>query len=438
MEVSSESLSQDEQPENARLFGDIFVAPNQLARYCSSQTLSDCWRNIRSHWRIVAFGQALSFLLACSGAAQATLSFQCHLSAPTFTVGLFYVCLAGFLIPVYRQNKHVMQESPHGDGMLRQEEGDRQDGSSRANAEEFYRFLSVLPLRGPAWAYLVMAVLDVYANYFTVLAFKWTTITSVTLFDALAIPSAMILSRAFLARSYTTVHLLGVGSCMMGIIFNVLQDLDDDLENGHTGSDDILAKEFPHKLRGDLLAILGGLLFGANNVLGEVAVRNLGGPYEYVGMLGFFATIICSIQTLLLERQEVAEFWQRPSQTEGNDCSRFMSMWLLFGFVACNVLGYVGASHFLQISEAAFFNLSLLTGDLWSVMFSVFAEHIVPHPFFFVALVFTVSGVIVYEMAPSPVAEDRDEMKQQTAWRENHVERLEMELRLYETEGTLT
>ena len=57
--------------------------------------------------------------------------------------------------------------------------------------------------------------------------------------------------------------------------------------------------------------------------------------------------------------------------------------------------------------EAAFFNLSLLTGDLWSVLFSIVAERIVPQPLFFVALVFVLSGVVLYEMAPSPVMEDR-------------------------------
>mmetsp|Transcript_39915 Transcript_39915/g.68089 ORF Transcript_39915/g.68089 Transcript_39915/m.68089 type:complete len:101 (-) Transcript_39915:1186-1488(-) len=64
---------------------------------------------------------------------------------------------------------------------------------------------------------------------------------------------------------------------------------------------------------------------------------------------------------------------------------------------------YLGISGFLQISDAAFLNLSLLTGDAWSVAFSVFGEGIVPPPSFYVALIITVSGVFIYEMAPSPV-----------------------------------
>lgn len=71
-----------------------------------------------------------------------------------------------------------------------------------------YRFLGIIPLQAHPAQYIPMAILDVYANYFTILAFKYTTITSVTLFDALAIPSAMILSYCFLHRHYSPVHLV--------------------------------------------------------------------------------------------------------------------------------------------------------------------------------------------------------------------------------------
>ena len=49
--------------------------------------------------------------------------------------------------------------------------------------------------------------------------------------------------------------------------------------------------------------------------------------------------------------------------------------------------------------------LSLLTGDAWAVAFSVFAEGIKPPPTFYVALAITLSGVIIYETAPSPVVD---------------------------------
>ena len=52
-----------------------------------------------------------------------------------------------------------------------------------------------------------------------------------------------------------------------------------------------------------------------------------------------------------------------------------------------------------------FLNLSLLTGDFWSVGFSVVAEHIRPLPLFYPSLAFIIGGTILYEMTPSPVVD---------------------------------
>ena len=52
---------------------------------------------------------------------------------------------------------------------------------------------------------------------------------------------------------------------------------------------------------------------------------------------------------------------------------------------------------------------SLLTGDAWAVAFSVFAEGIKPPPTFYVALAITLSGVIIYETAPSPAVDTQQE-----------------------------
>jgi solute carrier family 35 protein F1/2 len=370
--------------------------------------------NLHSHWKIIAFGQVLSFLLACTGAAQATLALDCKLSAPTFSVGLYYFGLSFFLIPLLwqsqckqQQNLDISHHSIEEDNSCFGEDG--LSGTSFRTPPSLHNFLWIIPLKAPAWAYLLMAIMDVYANYFTVLAFRYTTITSVTLFDALAIPSAMILSRAFLSRKYTSVHLAGVSCCMLGIILNIMQDYSDDQVSSEHD-------QFPNKFKGDILALTGGLLYGVNNVLGEVAVRQFGGVHEYLGMLGFFATIVCVIQTTLLEREQVYKFLGQDDHSE--TCSHAFARWLLFAFVISGILSYYGASCFLQVSEATLFNLSLLTGDLWSVGFSVMAERIVPNRLFFIALAFIVLGVSVYETAPSPVQEDREDLSQEEAWRE--------------------
>jgi len=104
-----------------------------------------------------------------------------------------------------------------------------------------------------------------------------------------------------------------------------------------------------------------------------------------------------------VEREAIAQFFVLGGDDNDDACSARTAWGLLSAFVGVNVVSYSGAAMFLLLSEACFFNLSLLTGDLWTVIFSVTAQHIVPGPFFFLALLLIVGGVVIYEMAPSPV-----------------------------------
>ncbi|MGK3738679.1 MAG: hypothetical protein ACI8RD_010237 [Bacillariaceae sp.] len=150
------------------------------------------------------------------------------------------------------------------------------------------------------------------------------------------------------------------------------------------------------------------------SVLTEVTVTS-GDTTEYLGMIGLFGFCISFVQSLVLEQDDIRKFFGNKESDNGEDdidsdssvtmCSLPIGFLLLFSFVGVTMLSYIGASRFLIISEAAFFNLSLLTGDLWSVVFSVVAEWIVPQPLFFAALASVLSGVVLYEMAPSPAPE---------------------------------
>eukprot|EP00977_Amphora_coffeiformis_P001549 scaffold296_cov102-Amphora_coffeaeformis.AAC.37 len=194
---------------------------------------------LTSHWKTLFLGQVLSLLLASAGAAQATLHLDCGLSSPTFTMSLIYLVLGVF---------HIIQLII----WTRQGQDTRQHP---------FNFLRLIQLQRPAWQYLVMAFLDVEANAITMLSFRYTTLTSVTLFDALAIPSAMIISRFFLGRRYTWVHLLGVIVCMTGVVANVMQDYEES-DDDDSSADVQNIDSYPHRLFGDFLAITGGILYG--------------------------------------------------------------------------------------------------------------------------------------------------------------------------------
>jgi len=194
---------------------------------------------------------------------------------------------------------------------------------------------------------------------------------------------------------------------MIGVVLNVFQDYESDTETDKNDNDN----SYPHKVWGDLCAITGGFLYGLNDVLTELTVNKAGDTTEYLGMLGVCGFGISIIQSLLFEREDILELFQTTSSSLSSDvddlmtttqCSLQSRVLLLSAFCLVTMGSYVGASFFLILSDAAFFNLSLLTGDLWSLLFSVVAERIAPQPLFYVALVAVLSGVVLYEMGPSP------------------------------------
>eukprot|EP00980_Cylindrotheca_fusiformis_P005484 scaffold1169_cov120-Cylindrotheca_fusiformis.AAC.34 len=384
--------------------------------------------HLKNHWKILALGQLVSLTLASAGAAQATLKLDCHLNAPAFTVAIYYFFLSwhcfllisrhrcdnygrsdngGATNSSARKNRgHFAVETEEAPDETMAENG---QGTTTTNGEEedidtpspaYSFFFDLFPMHKPKWQYFIIALIDVEANVVTALSFRYTTLTSVTLFDNLAIPTAMAISGIFFARRFTWIHLGGVAICMVGVCLNIIQDYDDDKDVEEQ-------EEYPHKLRGDLLAITGGMLYGINNVMVEVTIRDSGDTTEYLGSIGFFAVLIASLQAVVTEWEDIMDFFGRGADDKACNSERW---WLLSAYVGCTVFSYMGSSRFFQISEATFFGLSLLTGDLWSVIFSVFAEGIIPHALFFVALVFVLSGMVIYEMAPSPVLEDRGQL----------------------------
>mmetsp|Transcript_10149 Transcript_10149/g.22733 ORF Transcript_10149/g.22733 Transcript_10149/m.22733 type:complete len:440 (+) Transcript_10149:130-1449(+) len=393
--------------------------PNELRRATTgipSTTLTSSmllFHYLRSNWISLLLGQFLSILLATSGATQSTLHLNCSLSAPTASIGLVYMLLSLHLVSLckYRnkmplaENEGIESNEFSADPMI-----DHRSGNTflRMSPQPTYKFFGV-PLHAPPYIYLIMAFLDVEANYLTVLAYRYTTLTSISLFDALAIPSTMVLSRCLLNRTYTKIHLLGIAMCMVGVVVNVLQDYESDEERKRDSGDDN-TNLYPYRIRGDILAIAGGILYGINDTLCEASVRAMGFASEFLGMVGLFAFVISIVQAAVVERDDIAKFFHSGSEgeKEASACSLVAGWGLLLAFVLLNLISYSLAAQFLLLSEAAFFNLSLLTGDLWTVVFSVTAQHIIPGPLFFAALTLIVGGVCVYEMAPSPVAGTSD------------------------------
>ena len=227
-----------------------------------------------------------------------------------------------------------------------------------------YTFFGLFPIHTSLRNYAIIAIFDVYANYTTILAFKYTTITSVSIFDALAIPSTIVVSKCFFGRQYSKIHFLGVLVCFVGIGINIFSDYKEDqkLENASNGNgegeevtaqEQVMEEAYPHRVAGDILAILGGVLFGISNTLQEVTVKD-GTLLEYMGCFAFFASFITFFQAMILEQDDIMAFFTQES-TETCSAREGKFLFVLFSF--SGVLMYFGIAAFLQISDACFFNL---------------------------------------------------------------------------------
>lgn len=384
---------------------------------------------VAGKWKVIIFGQFLAFCLSTKGMVQSKLHLDCNLSAPMFSVLSFMLPLCIICLGIMtRKQCRSSSTSNNVEGT------DDTAGSNtiiNATSEKYFSFFGLKCMNRPR-TYAIIAIVDVYAAFLTLTAFKYTTITSVALFDALAIHSAMFVSRFFFNRRYVKGHLLGVLICTIGIMLNVAVDYEEDKESkgffvGQDNADQqTIADKYPHKIAGDILAISGGILYGIANTLQEVAVKETT-VIEYLGCSCFFASIITFSQAMLTEREEIMAFF---GQSSTDTCAAGEGENLLFLYAIAGILKYVGVGMFLQISDATFFNLSLMTGDAWAVAFSVFAEGIKPPPTFYIALVLTMSGVIIYETAPSPVVNTDKEIEEDTqAIDRNLTEGVELHVR---------
>ncbi|MCP9264130.1 Solute carrier family 35 member F2 [Dirofilaria immitis] len=205
-------------------------------------------------------------------------------------------------------------------------------------------FLPVLRQRG--WRYLLLALIDVEANYIIVYAYQFTNLNSIQLLDCSTIPMVLLLSWLFLSTRYLLTHIIGVGICLLGITVLIWADA---LE-GKEGSGD-------NRVLGDILCLTGSILYAVSNVGEEFLVKQ-NSRLEYLGMVGLFGSIISGIQ---LQHRELALI---------NWSSTIIVFYLLFA--ACMFLFYSMVSVVVQKSSALMFNLSVLTADFYALVFGLF------------------------------------------------------------------
>ncbi|CAI5491421.1 unnamed protein product, partial [Closterium sp. Naga37s-1] len=205
------------------------------------------------------------------------------------------------------------------------------------------------PLTVPWRVLLLASFLDVEGNYFVVLAFRFTSLTRVTLLDCWAIPAAMLLAALCLSTRYHASHVIGTLLCTAGLAMLLLSDAGPSKHGGSTATG-----SSSNATLGNVLVLLGATLYAASNVTVEYLAHRVE-TTELLAFIGCAGSLISFTQLLFLEGADLHSL--------RFDAHTVLPMVLfsvaLFAFYSLTPL-------MLRLGGAALFNLSLLTSDLWA------------------------------------------------------------------------
>ncbi|CAD5172177.1 unnamed protein product [Musa acuminata subsp. malaccensis] len=232
------------------------------------------------------------------------------------------------------------------------------------------------PLQINWYYYLMLAAVDVEANFIVVKSYQYTSLTSVMLLDCWAIPCVILFTWLFLKTKYGLRKFVGVAICVAGLVMVVFSD-------AHAKD---RAQGGPNPLKGDLFIIAGSTLYAVSNV-GEEFIVKKGDRVELMAMLGIFGAVISAIQISILERNELKDL----NWTAG-------VVLPFLGYVLAMFLFYSTVPIILKICGATLLNLSLLTSDMWAVLIRIFAYHQKVDWMYFIAFAGVAVGLVIYSM----------------------------------------
>ena len=236
----------------------------------------------------------------------------------------------------------------------------------------FKRWLRLLKTDG--WRYFILAFCDVQGNYFTVLAYRYTTILSAQLINFWAIAVVVIISLIFLKVRYHIAQYAGILICCGGLGMLVASD--------HiTGSNGGQAVD---AVKGDLFALVGATCYGFSNVFEEFLVSKRP-MYEVIGQLAFWGMFINGVQAAIFDRHSF-----QIATWNGKVGGYLVGYTLILSWF------YSAAPVVFRMASAAFFNIGLLTGNFWGVIVGIQVFHLHVHWMYPVAFVLIMGGHFVY------------------------------------------
>ncbi|KAF4629293.1 hypothetical protein G7Y89_g8856 [Cudoniella acicularis] len=245
------------------------------------------------------------------------------------------------------------------------------------------KYFDILKVDG--WKYIILSFMDVQGNYFTVLAYRYTNLLSAQLLNFWSIVCVVIVSFTLLRVRYKWAQIAGIVICCGGMGMLLASD--------HITSDS--GASTPTQVKGDLFGLVGATFYGLSNVFEEwfVSKRPM---YEVLGMLGFFGVIINGITAAIFDRESfVTATWD--GQVAG----------YIVGYTLALTIFYTLAPLILRMASAAFFDISLLTGNFWGVIIGIQVFGYTIYYLYPIAFVMIILGLVTYFLAGSMLGDSR-------------------------------
>eukprot|EP00520_Triparma_pacifica_P018781 CAMPEP_0118653012 /NCGR_PEP_ID=MMETSP0785-20121206/11615_1 /TAXON_ID=91992 /ORGANISM="Bolidomonas pacifica, Strain CCMP 1866" /LENGTH=323 /DNA_ID=CAMNT_0006545549 /DNA_START=356 /DNA_END=1323 /DNA_ORIENTATION=- len=320
--------------------------------------------NITKRIYPLCLGQVLSILLSLSGISSSTLASRCNLSTPSFQNMCVYATIAAIYVPnllVDRKN------ACRGD-----EEGGGEHTKGRPPHNHRLPLTNLHLSISPSY-YILISFLDVLGNYLVVLSFSYTTLTSVSLIDCTTIPFVMAWSYAIFNSKFRKAQIIWAGACIAGILMTVAGDVyypsspPSPAPSSSPPSLGTFDSGYEGRVKGDAMALMGSVVYALNNVAAERLCKN-SERVEYLGMLGLGATIWSGLIMSLTEISSVHRYF---IDSDASTCSSGLKGGLLGLYVLTITLFYSRMTAFVTKSTAVMLNVSLLTSDIYSVIWQV-------------------------------------------------------------------
>ncbi len=365
----------------------------------------------RSRWHIIIFGQTIALSLSCANAASSILENKYHITIPTFLTGLVYLVLSFHLVYLFSRERIKQNVSDKNEEKI-----DHQTQQRKYNQIHKFPFTN-FTLFTPWYTYLLLAIMDVEANFLALLSLQHTSLSSSMLLASLSVLTTVLLRQLILGSAPCgRKRILGVLLCLVGGCSWLLEDFYHESATANGGLDSILHPPQKHTyiIYGDLLALAASCIFGLNDVLAEYFLKSSDDQthsrVEYLGMLGLCGAIFSfGVQVPILEMKNVQDTWAEivfKMYDQSADAGEIVLLVLFAIVMLC--FFYASAMIFISMNDATILNLSLQTCPMWAVVLTMLEQSItaqgdgsmwaaVPPAMFFFSFAMVAFGMFLYE-----------------------------------------